>query len=46
MKRYGWTIKVKRDKLAEYKALHAAVWPETVRVIFLVTWSTRDETSR
>lgn len=27
MKRYGSVIKVKPEKLAEYKALHANVWP-------------------
>ncbi|OPA77835.1 L-rhamnose 1-epimerase [Paenibacillus selenitireducens] len=30
MKRYGWSIKVKMDRLAEYKALHTAVWPEVL----------------
>ncbi|KRF42966.1 L-rhamnose mutarotase [Paenibacillus sp. Soil787] len=30
MKRHGWVIKVKKDKIAEYKALHAAVWPEVL----------------
>ncbi|WP_054024980.1 L-rhamnose mutarotase [Bacillus sp. FJAT-28004] len=30
MKRYGWIIKVKMDRLAEYKALHAAAWPEVL----------------
>ncbi|MGO4697476.1 L-rhamnose mutarotase [Paenibacillus sp. 2TAB26] len=30
MKRYGWIIKVKMDRLAEYKALHTAVWPEVL----------------
>ena len=28
MKRYGSIIGVKEEKLAEYKRLHAAVWPE------------------
>lgn len=27
LKRYGWVIKVKPDKLAEYKELHANPWP-------------------
>lgn len=27
MKRIGWVIKVKPEKLEEYKRLHAAVWP-------------------
>ena len=29
MKRYGMVIKVKPDKLQEYKELHAAVWPDS-----------------
>lgn len=28
VKRYGWVIKVKPEKLAEYKELHANPWPE------------------
>lgn len=28
LKRYGWVIKVKPEKLAEYKELHANPWPE------------------
>lgn len=28
MKRYGQVIRVKEDKIEEYKRLHAAVWPE------------------
>ena len=27
VKRYGWVIKVKPDKLDEYKRLHANPWP-------------------
>jgi len=27
-KRYGWVIKVKPEKLEEYKELHANPWPE------------------
>lgn len=27
MRRYGWLIKVKPEKLEEYKALHAEPWP-------------------
>ena len=33
MKRYGMILKVKPEKLEEYKALHAAVWPEVLRII-------------
>ncbi len=28
MQRIGFMLKVKRDKIAEYKAQHQAVWPE------------------
>ena len=31
--RYGWVIKVKPDKLEEYKALHADPWPEVNRML-------------
>ena len=33
MKRYGQVIKVKPDKIEEYKKLHAAVWPEVKKMI-------------
>lgn len=33
MKRYGWVIGVKPDKIEEYKAYHAAVWPEVLDMI-------------
>ncbi|NLG51658.1 MAG: L-rhamnose mutarotase [Chloroflexi bacterium] len=33
MQRYGMLIKVKPDRLEEYKRLHAAVWPEVLRTI-------------
>ena len=33
MKRYGWVIGVKEDKIDEYKKLHAAVWPEVLDMI-------------
>ena len=33
MKRYGWVIGVKEEKLDEYKKLHAAVWPEVLSMI-------------
>ena len=33
MKRYGMVIGVKEDKLAEYKRLHAAVWPDVLKII-------------
>jgi L-rhamnose mutarotase len=33
MKRYGMIIKVKEDKLEEYRKLHADPWPEVVKKI-------------
>jgi L-rhamnose mutarotase len=33
MQRYGSVIKVRPEKLAEYKNLHANVWPEVLRMI-------------
>lgn len=33
MKRYGSVIKVRPEKLEEYKRLHAAPWPEINRMI-------------
>lgn len=33
MKRYGSIIGVRPDKLAEYKKLHAEVWPEVLKMI-------------
>ncbi|MBN1345025.1 MAG: L-rhamnose mutarotase [Phycisphaerae bacterium] len=33
MKRYGTVIKVKPEKLQEYKRLHAAVWPDVLAMI-------------
>ncbi len=33
MKRYGSVIKVKPEKLDEYKALHADPWPEVLQMI-------------
>lgn len=33
MKRYGSVIKVKPEKLDEYKALHADPWPEVLEMI-------------
>ena len=33
MKRYGWVIGVKEDKIDEYKKLHTAVWPEVLDMI-------------
>jgi L-rhamnose mutarotase len=33
VQRYGMVIKVKAEKLAEYKALHANPWPEVLATI-------------
>lgn len=33
MQRYGFVIRVRPEKLEEYKRLHAAVWPGVTRMI-------------
>ena len=33
MNRYGMVIGVRVEKLEEYKRLHAAVWPEIIRLL-------------
>ena len=33
MERYGMVIKVKPEKLQEYKELHSAVWPDVLDMI-------------
>ena len=33
MKRYGWVIGIRPEKIEEYKQLHAAVWPGVLRMI-------------
>lgn len=33
MKRYGSIIGVRKEKIAEYKKLHAAVWPDVLKLI-------------
>jgi L-rhamnose mutarotase len=33
MQRYGMVLGVKPEKLDEYKRLHAAVWPEVLRLL-------------
>lgn len=33
MKRYGMVIGLKQDRMQEYKRLHAAVWPEVLKMI-------------
>jgi len=33
MQRYGMVIKVRPEKIKEYKKLHAAVWPDVLKII-------------
>jgi L-rhamnose mutarotase len=33
MKRYAMIIEIKPEKIAEYKKLHAAVWPEVLNIM-------------
>ena len=33
MKRYGWVIGIKQDKIEEYKRLHKDVWPDVLDMI-------------
>ena len=33
MKRYGYIIKIRPDKLEEYKSLHKNVWPSVLEMI-------------
>lgn len=33
MKRFGWVIKVRPEKLEEYKCLHADVWPGVLKTL-------------
>jgi L-rhamnose mutarotase len=33
MKRYGMVIGLRQEKLEEYKRLHAAVWPDVLKMI-------------
>jgi len=33
MKRYGSVIKIKPEKLEEYKELHANIWPDVAKMI-------------
>jgi L-rhamnose mutarotase len=38
MKRVGFLLKVKPDKIAEYKRHHAAVWPEMLAALRASGW--------
>ena len=33
IQRYGWVIGIKKEKLQEYKELHANVWPKVLAMI-------------
>ncbi len=33
MKRYGWVIGLRPEKIDEYKELHGAVWPDVLKMI-------------
>ncbi len=33
MKRFGMVLKLREEKIDEYKKLHAAVWPDVLRMI-------------
>ena len=33
MKRFGWVIGLKEEKVDEYKELHANVWPDILKMI-------------
>ena len=38
MKRIGFILKVRQDKLAEYKAVHQAVWPDMLAALERTGW--------
>jgi L-rhamnose mutarotase len=38
MRRVGFLLKVRQDKLAEYKAHHQAVWPEMLDALRRTGW--------
>jgi L-rhamnose mutarotase len=38
MKRVGFLLKVKQDKLEEYKKLHEVVWPEMLEALRRTGW--------
>jgi L-rhamnose mutarotase len=33
MQRFGWVIGLRPERIEEYKRLHAAVWPDVLRMI-------------
>ncbi|MBT3604202.1 MAG: L-rhamnose mutarotase [Candidatus Latescibacteria bacterium] len=38
MKRIGFLLKVKKDKIDEYKKIHAKVWPELLETLSRCGW--------
>jgi L-rhamnose mutarotase len=38
MKRIGFLLKVKQDKIPEYKKHHEAIWPEMKEALHLTGW--------
>lgn len=38
MKRVGFILKVRRDRLEEYKSRHEAVWPEMLEALSRTGW--------
>ena len=38
MKRIGFLLKVKKDKIDEYKQIHAKVWPEMLEALSRCGW--------
>ena len=38
MRRIGFVLKVKQDKIAEYREHHKAVWPEMLRALRRTGW--------
>jgi L-rhamnose mutarotase len=38
MKRVGFVLKVRQDKIAEYKARHTGVWPEMLEALRRTGW--------
>jgi L-rhamnose mutarotase len=39
MERVCWTMRVRPEKLEEYKAAHAAVWPEMLAALSATGWT-------
>ena len=39
MERVCWTMRVRPDRLEEYKAAHTAVWPEMLEALSATGWT-------